>query len=78
MVLGKTERARTLVNLDVGSDWGNYLTATMLVREGKLAEAEAREAAELYTSLIPAAENACFRVAPRPARNENCESRIWL
>jgi len=29
------------VNLDVGSDWGNYLTATMLMREGKLAEARA-------------------------------------
>lgn len=41
MAIGKTERARTFVNLDVGSDWGNYLTATMLMREGKLAEARA-------------------------------------
>jgi len=39
MLLGKTERARTFVNLDAGSDWGNYMTATLLMRDGKLAEA---------------------------------------
>jgi eukaryotic-like serine/threonine-protein kinase len=44
MLLGKTERARTFVNLDAGSDWGNYITATLLMREGKLAEA--REAVQ--------------------------------
>ncbi len=44
MLLGKTERARTFLNLDVGSDWGNYMTATMFMREGKLAEA--REAVQ--------------------------------
>ncbi len=37
--LGRTERARTFLNLDVGSDWGNYMTATTLMRENKLAEA---------------------------------------
>jgi hypothetical protein len=39
MELGNTERARAFVNLDLGSDWGNYMTATMFMREGKLAEA---------------------------------------
>jgi len=36
---GKGERARIFLNLDAGSDWGNYLTATLLMREGKLADA---------------------------------------
>jgi serine/threonine protein kinase/Tfp pilus assembly protein PilF len=44
ILLGKTERARTFANLDVGSDWGNYINATLLMREGKLAEA--REAVQ--------------------------------
>src|SRR4029077_21252133 len=44
MLLGKTERARTFANLDAGSDWGNYMNATLLMREGKLAEA--REAVQ--------------------------------
>jgi len=39
ILLGKTERARTFLNLDAGSDWGNYMTATLLMRDGKLAEA---------------------------------------
>jgi serine/threonine protein kinase/Tfp pilus assembly protein PilF len=39
ILLGRTERAHTFLNLDVGSDWGNYMTATLLMREGKLAEA---------------------------------------
>jgi len=39
LLLGKTERARTFVNLDAGSDWGNYMIATLLMREGKLVEA---------------------------------------
>jgi Tfp pilus assembly protein PilF len=39
ILLGKTERAQTFLNLDVGSDWGNYMGATLLMREGKPAEA---------------------------------------
>ena len=39
ILLGKTERARAFLNLEVGSDWGNYMTATLLLREGKRAEA---------------------------------------
>ena len=39
ILLGRTERAHTFLNLDVGSDWGNYMTATLLMREGKLTDA---------------------------------------
>ena len=39
--LGRMERAHAFLNLDIGSDWGNYMTATTLMREGKLAEAGA-------------------------------------
>src|SRR5437660_4252369 len=37
--LGQTERARDCVKLDAGSDWGNYVMAALLMREGKLSEA---------------------------------------
>jgi len=37
--LGKTDRARDYVRLDAGSEWEPYVTATLLLREGKLVEA---------------------------------------
>jgi serine/threonine protein kinase/tetratricopeptide (TPR) repeat protein len=44
MELGKTERARDFVRLDAGSEWAAYVTPSLLLREGKIAEA--REAAQ--------------------------------
>jgi eukaryotic-like serine/threonine-protein kinase len=38
--LGKTERGRDFVNLDAGSEWANFATAVLLMREGKLNEAQ--------------------------------------
>src|SRR5271165_2604632 len=39
MELGKTERAREFVRLDAGSEWAAYVTPSLLLREGKIAEA---------------------------------------
>ena len=39
MELGKTERARDFVRLDAGSEWAAYVTPSLLLREGKVAEA---------------------------------------
>ena len=41
MSLGKTKRARIFANLDAGSDFGNFMIATILMREGKRDEAQA-------------------------------------
>jgi DNA-binding winged helix-turn-helix (wHTH) protein/TolB-like protein/Tfp pilus assembly protein PilF len=38
--LGKTDRARDYVRLDAGSEWSAYASAPLLMREGKLAEAQ--------------------------------------
>ncbi|MGA2980267.1 MAG: protein kinase [Terriglobales bacterium] len=48
MELGKTERAREFVRLDAGSEWAAYVTPSLLLREGKVAEA--REAVERMPS----------------------------
>jgi len=37
--LGKTERALDFVRLDAGSEWANYAMPSILLREGKIAEA---------------------------------------
>jgi serine/threonine protein kinase/tetratricopeptide (TPR) repeat protein len=37
--LGNTERARTFVELDAGSEWAKYILPSILVRENNLAEA---------------------------------------
>ena len=38
MELGNTERAYEFIQLDAGSEWANYATASLLLREGKLTE----------------------------------------
>ena len=35
MQMGKTERAHDFANLDAGSEWSNYVTSALLLREGK-------------------------------------------
>jgi len=45
MELGRTERAAEFVRLDAGSEWAKYVTPSILLREGKVAEA--REAVKL-------------------------------
>ncbi|MGA9506419.1 MAG: protein kinase, partial [Terriglobales bacterium] len=44
MELGKTERAADFVRLDAGSEWAAYVMPSILLREGKVAEA--REAVQ--------------------------------
>ncbi len=39
MELGQTQRARDFVNLDAGSEWAAFAMPSILIREGKLAEA---------------------------------------
>ncbi|HEX8813372.1 MAG TPA: hypothetical protein VF742_15395, partial [Terracidiphilus sp.] len=39
MELGKTERAADFVRLDAGSEWAAYVTPSLRLREGKIAEA---------------------------------------
>src|SRR5258708_26446731 len=36
--LGKTERAAAFVRLDAGSEWAAYVTPSILLRQGKIAE----------------------------------------
>jgi eukaryotic-like serine/threonine-protein kinase len=40
MELGRMQRARDFLQLDVGSEWANYVTPSLLLREGKVAEAK--------------------------------------
>jgi tetratricopeptide (TPR) repeat protein len=39
MFLGQFNRARDFIHLDAGSEWANYVTPFLLLREGNLAEA---------------------------------------
>jgi len=39
LYMGKTERARDYVQLDAGTEWANYVIPSILLREGKKAEA---------------------------------------
>jgi eukaryotic-like serine/threonine-protein kinase len=39
MELGRTQRAEDYLQLDAGSEWANYITPSLLLREGKAAEA---------------------------------------
>jgi tetratricopeptide (TPR) repeat protein len=48
MELGKTERAADFVRLDAGSEWAAYVMPSILLREGKIAEA--REAVKRMPS----------------------------
>jgi eukaryotic-like serine/threonine-protein kinase len=41
MELGKTDRARDFIQLDAGSEWADYAMPSLLLREGKVAEARA-------------------------------------
>jgi len=38
MELGKTDRAADFIHLDAGSEWANYVTPSLLLREGKIAK----------------------------------------
>src|SRR5450755_4394834 len=49
MELSKFDRARDFIQLDAGSEWANYATPSLLLREGKLAEA--REAVKHMTDV---------------------------
>ncbi|HEX4593027.1 MAG TPA: protein kinase, partial [Bryobacteraceae bacterium] len=44
LYMGSTQHAREFLQLDAGSEWANWVTAEMLLREGKVKEA--REAAK--------------------------------
>jgi hypothetical protein len=48
MELGKTDRAADFVRLDAGSEWAAYVAPSILLREGKIAEA--REAVKRMPS----------------------------
>jgi len=39
MELGKTDRAADFIRLDAGSEWANYVTPSLLLRQGKVSEA---------------------------------------
>jgi serine/threonine protein kinase/tetratricopeptide (TPR) repeat protein len=39
MELGRFDRARDFIQLDAGSEWANYATPSLLLREGRIAEA---------------------------------------
>ncbi len=41
MDLGKTDRAREFIQLDAGSEWANFAAPSLLLREGRVAEARA-------------------------------------
>ena len=65
MELGKTERAEDFLRLDAGSEWAAYVTPSLLLRAGKVAEA--REAVKR----MPAAERyhrdlleSCLQLTP--------------
>jgi hypothetical protein len=40
MESGNTQRARDFVQLDAGSEWASYVLPSILIREGRLAEAK--------------------------------------
>jgi len=39
MELGRFDRARDFIQLDAGSEWANYITPSLLLREGRVTEA---------------------------------------
>ena len=39
MELGRFDRAHDFIRFDAGSDWANYVTPSLLLREGRVAEA---------------------------------------
>ncbi len=50
MELGRFDRARDFIQLDAGSEWANYATPSLLLREGRVAEA--REAVKRMSSSL--------------------------
>jgi len=40
LYMGKTQRAWEYVHLDTGSEWANWVTPSILIREGKISEAK--------------------------------------
>ncbi len=65
MELGNTERAAQFVQLDAGSEWAAYVTPSVLLREGKIAEAreavKKMPAAPRYHRDLP---EACLQLRP--------------
>ena len=51
MELGRFDRARDFIQLDAGSEWANYATPSLLLREGRVAEA--REAVKRMAERSP-------------------------
>jgi tetratricopeptide (TPR) repeat protein len=51
MYLGQLDKAREFTQLDAGSEWANWATSSLLLREGKVAEA--REAVKLMSNFSP-------------------------
>jgi TolB-like protein len=48
LYMGKTQRAWEYVHLDAGSEWANWVTPSILLREGKMSEAR-----EAVTKVLP-------------------------
>ena len=51
MELGQFDRAREFIQLDAGTEWANYVTPSLLLREGRMAEA--REAVKRMAECSP-------------------------
>ena len=51
MELGQFDRAYDFIQLDAGSEWANYATPSLLLREGRVAEA--REAVKRMANAPP-------------------------
>lgn len=65
MELGQTQRAMDFVRLDAGSEWAAFATSSVLLREGKLAEA--RESVKKMSTIAQYHRNlleACLSVTP--------------
>ena len=64
MELGKTERAADFIRLDAGSEWAAYVTPSLLLREGKIAEARGSHQADANRSSLSPRSAGGLRAAP--------------
>ena len=67
MELGKADRAADFIRLDAGSEWANYIAPSLLLREGKIAEAKEAvkhmpTAPRYHRDLL----EACLQLRPEP------------
>ncbi len=73
MELGNTTRARDFVRLDVGSEWAAYVLPSILLREGKIAEARgSRQAHALRASLSPRSAGSLPAIAATGRAGPDC------